>query len=102
VNAAQIRKVVGDFREHRATPAMRGAARTVRKTTQDRAFSAHRWSFAGGNGNCLISNSQIQPRSRQARPLMLDVLIERVSYEPMAIFIIVAVVLLIMLARTVS
>ena len=33
---------------------------------------------------------------------MLDVLIERVSYEPMAIFMIVAVVLLIMLARTVS
>jgi hypothetical protein len=31
---------------------------------------------------------------------MLDVLIERVSYEPMAIFMIVAVVLLIMLART--
>jgi hypothetical protein len=33
---------------------------------------------------------------------MLDVLIERVSYEPMAIFAIVAVVLLIMLARTAS
>jgi hypothetical protein len=33
---------------------------------------------------------------------MLDVLIERVSYEPMAIFVIVAVVLLIMLARTVT
>ena len=33
---------------------------------------------------------------------MLDVLIERVSYDPMAIFMIVAVVLLIMLARTVS
>lgn len=33
---------------------------------------------------------------------MLDVLIERVSYEPMAIFVIVAVVLLVMLARTAS
>jgi hypothetical protein len=33
---------------------------------------------------------------------MLDVLIERVSYEPMAIFMIVAVVLLFMLARTKS
>jgi hypothetical protein len=33
---------------------------------------------------------------------MLDVLIERLSYEPMAIFMIVAVVLLVMLARTVS
>lgn len=33
---------------------------------------------------------------------MLDVLIERVSYEPMAIFVIVAVVLLVMLARTTS
>lgn len=33
---------------------------------------------------------------------MLDVLIERVSYEPMAIFVIVAIVLLIMLARTVT
>jgi hypothetical protein len=33
---------------------------------------------------------------------MLDVLIESVSYEPMAIFMIVAVVLLIMLVRTVS
>ena len=33
---------------------------------------------------------------------MLDVLIERVSYDPMAIFMIVAVVLLIMLARTVT
>ena len=32
--------------------------------------------------------------------LMLDVLIERVSYDPMAIFIVVAVVLLVMLART--
>jgi hypothetical protein len=31
---------------------------------------------------------------------MLDLLIERVSYEPMAIFTIVAAVLLIMLART--
>jgi len=31
---------------------------------------------------------------------MLDVLIERVSYEPMATFMIVAAVLLIMLART--
>jgi hypothetical protein len=31
---------------------------------------------------------------------MLDLLIERVSYDPMAIFIAVAVVLLIMLART--
>ena len=33
---------------------------------------------------------------------MLDVLIERVSYDPMAIFMIVAVVLLILLTRTVS
>jgi hypothetical protein len=33
---------------------------------------------------------------------MLDVLLERVSYEPMAIFVIVAVVLLVMLARTTS
>jgi len=31
---------------------------------------------------------------------MLDVLIETVSYEPLAIFMIVAIVLLIMLART--
>ena len=31
---------------------------------------------------------------------MLDALIERVSYEPMAIFMIVAVVLLLLLART--
>ena len=33
---------------------------------------------------------------------MLDVLIERLSYEPMAIFMVVAVVLLVMLARTVT
>ena len=39
-------------------------------------------------------------RSRQYAHLMLDVLIERVSYDPMAIFIAVAIVLLIMLART--
>lgn len=32
--------------------------------------------------------------------LMLDALIETVSYEPLAIFMIVAIVLLIMLART--
>ena len=38
-------------------------------------------------------------QARNAR-LMLDVLIETVSYEPLAIFMIVAVVLLIMLART--
>jgi hypothetical protein len=31
---------------------------------------------------------------------MLDVLIEKVAYDPMAIFIIVAVVLLLMLFRT--
>jgi len=33
---------------------------------------------------------------------MLDVLIESLSYEPMAIFMIVAVVLLLMLVRTAS
>ena len=54
----------------------------------------------GGNGNCLDQHIAKTPRSRQARPLMLDLLIERVSYEPMAIFTIVAAVLLIMLART--
>lgn len=33
---------------------------------------------------------------------MLDALIERVSYEPLAIFTIVAIVLLVMLVRTSS
>jgi hypothetical protein len=33
---------------------------------------------------------------------MLDLVIERVSYDPLAVFVIVAVVLLIMLTRTMS
>jgi len=50
-----------------------------------------------GNDYCLCQG--IKEQATHAH-LMLDVLIERVSYDPMAIFMIVAVVLLIMLART--
>ena len=46
VNAAQIRKITGDFREYRATAAMRGAMRRVRKTTRDQAFAAHPMVFS--------------------------------------------------------
>jgi hypothetical protein len=50
-----------------------------------------------GNGNCLLLYTKEQAGNAR---LMLDVLIETVSYEPLAIFMIVAIVLLIMLART--
>ena len=50
-----------------------------------------------GNGNCLLLYTKEQ--AGHAR-LMLDALIETVSYEPLAIFMIVAIVLVIMLART--
>ena len=102
VNAAQIRKIAGDFRETSPqSPVV--APRRVSGKRRGIARSRHTWRFfPNGNGNCLCRGIADTPRSRQERPLMLDVLIERVSYEPMAIFVIVAVVLLIMLARTVT
>ena len=50
-----------------------------------------------GNGNCLLEYTKEQAGNAR---LMLDTLIETVSYEPLAIFMVVAIVLVIMLART--
>ena len=51
-----------------------------------------------GNGNCLLQYTKEQASNAR---LMFDALIETVAYEPLAIFMIVAIVLLIMLTRTV-
>ena len=50
-------------------------------------------------GTAIASTKYTKEQAGHAR-LMLDALIETVSYEPLAIFMIVAIVLLIMLART--
>jgi hypothetical protein len=95
--AEQIRKTAPDFRKYAIARYCCGTAHVVQRQTQVRAFQAHvpllflrerqlRLSPHKGAGNYAH--------------LMLDLLIERVSYEPMAIFTIVAAVLLVMLFRT--
>jgi hypothetical protein len=49
-----------------------------------------------GNGNCLLQYIEEPWNIR----LMLDALIETVAYDPLAIFLIVAMVLVVMLVRT--
>ena len=69
----------------------------VQKDAEVAAFSAHRHCYLTGNGNCLLKYTK--EAGGNAR-LMLDVLIETVSRQPLTIFMIVAIGLLIMLART--
>ncbi len=75
----------------------RAIARPVGKPTRDRAIQAHLHLFF--HRERLLPFQGIEERA--GTPIsMLDVLIERLSYDPMAIFIAVAIVLLIMLGRT--
>ena len=95
--ASQIRKVASDFREYTKCA---GGARSPdlwRNRLGIGRFGHTCTSSLTGNAYCLCQDIKEQA----VRPIsMLDVLIERVSYDPMAIFIAVAIVLLIMLART--
>jgi hypothetical protein len=74
-----------------------GGRRCLQKHAGDRAFPHTRPPCLTGNGNCLVQYTKEQ--ARHAR-LMLDALIETVAYDPLAIFMVVAVVLFFMLART--
>src|SRR5688572_32925235 len=98
--AAQIRKVSSDFRE---CAKRAGGARSPALWSNRPGFGRFGHTYRAsltGNGYCLSQGKVRTYRSRQYAHLMLDLLIERVSYDPMAVFIAVAVVLLIMLART--
>jgi hypothetical protein len=79
---------------HRRAPWRRSR---VQKHAEVAAFPAHPPSLSHAERQLPLK--YIKEQAGNAR-LMLDVLIETVSYEPLAIFMIVAVVLLIMLART--
>jgi hypothetical protein len=70
----------------------------VKIHAQDRRIGHTRRRCLTGNGNCLLLQ-YTKEQAGNAR-LMLDVLIETVSHDPLTIFIVVAIVLLIMLART--
>ena len=74
-----------------------GPAVVCRKTRRLRRFRHTRHYFLTGNGNCLLKYTKEQ--AEHAR-LMLDVLIETVSRQPLTIFMVVAIGLVIMLART--
>jgi hypothetical protein len=93
----QIRKIAPEFRKFATAHQCCGTAHVVQKQTQVRAFQAHLRLL-------LLRERQLRLSGHEGAGsnahLMLDVLIERVAYDPMAIFTIVAAVLLLMLFRT--
>ena len=69
----------------------------MQKLTQGRAFQAQLRLYLPPERQLRLSAHK---GAGSYAHLMLDALIERVSYDPMAIFTIVAAVLLVMLFRT--
>jgi len=95
--ASQIRKTTSDSREY--AKCVGGArSRTLWRNRLGIGRIKHTCiSSFTGNAYCVCQDIKEQAGTPIS---MLDVLIERVSYDPMAIFIAVAIVLLVMLART--
>ena len=100
MDAQQIRKMPHDFCDAYEERDTRSTSSHPLKRRSIGQLDARRDEPRCGTA---IASDGIEPedkRSRLARPLMFDLILERVSYDPMAIFVAVAIVLLVLLART--